>query len=366
MPLNSINFNQQPVDMGYQDMLGNILKGYSAYLQPEAARQEVEGAGLNNALKQIQLQYAPQTAEANIANLQRQAQFGGYTGAAQEALSLEMLKRQYGEDHPVYQNALNAYQLGQQNTRSNIDTRGALNQYRGWNSLNQAAKENTLSAGRGIAPQLTDKQLVDFYAQGGSNEQLGEMVGKSPQEVAEAERRYAATNSTISNLQQGEGALAEEEVLSKFITPALAKYSGTWFGYSPSQVMDAFKSDKVSEDDQAEFLAARALAAEQAAIRARLANASNAQEALRDLKASSLNEFKIFQPFINPSVYAKTQRNIDRELGNAARARFAVSRGKTVDEAVGSSASQTITIRNPKTGEIEKVNRKDFERFNRK
>ncbi len=118
MPLHPMSFDSTPVDMGYQDMLKHFLGGYNAHLQPQAARQEVEQGGLQNKLLANQVKYAPQRSEAEIANLQRQAQFGGYTGAAQEALSLEMLKRQYGEESPVYQNALKSYQLGQDNTQT--------------------------------------------------------------------------------------------------------------------------------------------------------------------------------------------------------------------------------------------------------
>jgi len=372
MPLSTLGFNINPVETGYGDLLKQFMSGYNAHLVPQAAEAEVRRAQLENALKEQQVKYAAPTAEANIANLQRQAQFGGYTGPAQEALSIEMLRRQYGDESPVYQNAVNAYRLSQENTRSNIGAREALNTYRGWNSLNQAAKENTLATGRGIAPEFTDRQLADFYAQGGTHEELGRMVGKSPEDVAKAEKVFGATNATISALQQGESALAEEKVMGDFISKAIEPYGTSFFGYSPIQIADAFKSSPKDIDKQAKFLAARALAAEQTAIRARLAGSSTASEALKDLKAASLNEFKIFRPLVSPAVYAKTQKYIDEELGKTAQARFTVMRGKSVGEAISKAegrpmaSSEMITIRNPQTGETLTISREEFERSKRK
>lgn len=394
MPLNLPNFIGAPTD----NLLEHQLQGYNSIFAPQMMQNRLQADQLANALNKYRLEqtlpeefraqqisnqlnqarvpYAGEVAQAELDNLRRQSLFSNYTGAAREALSLEMLRRQYGEDSPVYKNALQAYELGQENTRSNIGAREALNTYRGWNSLNQAAKENTLATGRGIAPQFTDRQLADFYANGGTHEELGQLVGKSPAEVAEAQKVFGATNATISAIQQGEGALAEEEVMGPFIAEGLGAYPSSFFGYSPAQVADAFKKGPKDVDKQAKFLAARALAAEQAAIRARLAGASNASEALRDLKAASLNEFKIFRPLVSSDVYAKTQRYIDEELGKAAKARFAVMRGKSVDQAVKDSgaresrpqevAKEMITIRNPKTGETLTISREEFERSKRK
>ncbi len=153
--------------------------------------------------------------------------------------------------------------------------------------------------------------------------------------------------------------------MSDFITKAIEPYGTTFFGYSPQQISDSFSKNPKDIDKQAKFLAARALAAEQAAIRARLAGASNASEALKDLKASSLNEFKIFKPLVSPAIYAKTQRYIDEELGKAAKARFSVMRGKKVETAV-KEASDMVTLRNPQTGETVTIPRKEYEGSKRK
>lgn len=354
MPLSPVSFNSTPVDMGLGNTLKNMMEGYHFASAPKMIEQKMEAERLANAMNEYRLQnsmpeelraqqlrnqmdsdrapYIAPMEQARLDNLRNQSQFGNFTGSAREALSLEMLRRQYGEDSPVYQNALRSYQLGLDNTQSNIDNRTFLQQTRPWSTLSKPAQENTLSVGRDIAPQLTDAQLAQHYMNGGTQEQLAQLVGKSPEAVANAEKKYAATNATISAIQQGEGALAEDIILGEFVSEGLEPYAATYYGYSPQQIADAFKQDPQSVDKQAKFLAARALASEQAAIRARLAGSSNASEALKDLKATSLNEFKIFRPLVSPKVFAKTQRYIDETLTKAAKARFSSMRGAKVDE----------------------------------
>lgn len=348
-----------------ESFLEAMLRGQKAAHAPQTIQNELESSRLINAINQYKLEhllpeelkaqqlnnqmvqgrapYAAQLAEAELENLRRQSQFGNLSGPAREALSLEMLKRQYGEDNPVYQNALRSYELALQNTESNIANRSFLQNTRPWSSLSKPAQENTLSVGRDIAPGLTDAQLAEFYMNGGTHEGLATMVGKSPEEAMNAQKKYAATNSTITAIQQGEGALAEDMVLGDFVSKGLGLYPRTFFEYSPAQIADAFKGDTKSVDKQARFLAARALASEQAAIRARLAGSSNASEALRDLKATSLAEFKILKPLVSPEIFAKTQKYIDETLTSAAKARFSTMRGAK-PEAAASQNEFTLVM----------------------
>jgi len=363
MALNLPNF----AGLGTIDMLSQFLKGQNASTAPQQIAQQMEGNELSNALQKTQLKYAEPMAEANIANMQRQSQFGHLTGPAQEALSIELLRRQFGDEHPAVQNAMRQYQLNQANTQSNIDNRSFLQQTRPWGSLGKPAQENTLAVGRDIAPQLTDAQLAQHYMNGGSQEELAAMVGKTPEQARNAERKYAATNSTISSLRQAEATLAEDIVLSKFISEGLGPYARTFEGFSPAQIIDSFKKDKASVDKQARFLASRALASEQAAIRARLAGSSSASEALKDLKATSMNEFRVFRPLVSSEVFVKTQSYIDETLIQAANARFAKLRGDNISplepkEAMG----EMVTIRNPKTGETITIPRDVYEGGKRK
>lgn len=328
------DFNQAP-DEGF---LSKILQGYSALNSFKRLPQEnqqraqgIEASRLANSLAQAREPYNEQTAlldnemkQAKIQQLLRANSGRNLTpsGDMANALYLAQAEAQLGANHPEVVAMKEQFKLQQDKDRALMSHRENMSQSRDWSTLGQAAKENTLSLGRAINPQMTDTELAKFFREGGTFQELAQASGVSPEKLDDLSRQYAATNATISSIQQGKGAEAELAVMDDFITTGLEKYVDRFAGYSPTQIANAFSNEPRDIDDQAKFLAARAIAAEQSAIRARLAGASNAQEALRELKNLSLNEAKIFRPQVKREVYRKMQAYISDTLTKAAHARF--------------------------------------------
>lgn len=134
-------------DMGVPDLAMAIAKGLKLGYMPQQLADKQEADQLLNAkarpyaagaqkmfdadlgLKEGNLSLLPLRQQLLEAQAKRQSQladmpFGGQlTGSAKEAYALEMMRQQLGEDHPAYQNAKKAYDLG-------IQSQEGLNNYR--------------------------------------------------------------------------------------------------------------------------------------------------------------------------------------------------------------------------------------------
>lgn len=110
---------------GIGDIVENMAKGYQAGRMPDTMREEQEGRMRDNAMKAIQQAFMPQEKEAHLGLLAAQtakakepAQLS-YMGPAREAMDLERLKEQTGENSPVYLNALKSF-LGKQQAQEDL------------------------------------------------------------------------------------------------------------------------------------------------------------------------------------------------------------------------------------------------------
>jgi hypothetical protein len=94
-------------------------------------RQNYDRMGYENMIKAAEAMLAPQMAEANLQLTQAEAlraPFVGLTGAAQEINSLELVRKIYGDNSSQYKQALNKYNLNNQNLQSQINYRNTLEQ----------------------------------------------------------------------------------------------------------------------------------------------------------------------------------------------------------------------------------------------
>lgn len=146
----------------YDTMGSMIVNRLGQFNQNDLAREQVKNALIKNKyaepmanleLKQKQTEnelYRPRT-EAEIANKMSntarqnallQQPFAGrqLPGAGGEALGLEMLKQQYGENSPVYQNAINAYNQQQKAGNQLMDYRQSLMESQAKRSASPLAK----------------------------------------------------------------------------------------------------------------------------------------------------------------------------------------------------------------------------------
>lgn len=113
------------------DTLGSMIVNSLGKLeQNELMRQQSKNALIKNkyAEPEIQANIASKMAETARQNELLKQPFAGRSlpGAGGEALGLEMLKNQYGEESPVYKNALNAYNLQQEKTNQLMKYQQAL------------------------------------------------------------------------------------------------------------------------------------------------------------------------------------------------------------------------------------------------
>ena len=143
MPISTVNFaGIEPIDytQGRGDLFSHMLRtgaeGYKNMRAPEMINQEMEGKRHQNTILGAEAQYAPdkfkfanqiQEAKARYAAEQEQseialrrahahhansqAEHGGLTGAPAEAFALELLKKRYGANSDVYNNAKKSYEL---------------------------------------------------------------------------------------------------------------------------------------------------------------------------------------------------------------------------------------------------------------
>ena len=131
---------------------------YNKYYGPDKESQmNLRGAQASAIPSQIALHQA-QTARANQLT---SMPFGGQlAGPAKEAFALELLKKQYGEDSPVYQQAKHSFD-------TNISAKEGLTNYRG--SLSETANKRASSSLGKTAQELEE---IDKGFMPGTNGQI--------------------------------------------------------------------------------------------------------------------------------------------------------------------------------------------------
>lgn len=240
----------------------------------------------------------------------------GYLKALEDS---EIAKRQYGENSPQHLNAVEyANRLAHGNERQ-INT--ALNQYRekalnakNWSDLPKEAKLQFIAIGQGAGIRADEvqkalKEGVDFndllYTKGYDKDHPPDPI-------------YPLGPKNITDLNNREYASREISYLSDFITKATGEYANKIKGYSPSQVMDSLVGK--NKEQQAQYLAARALAPELVNLRLVMAGAKSTVSAQKLLLDKSLTDFKIFESLVGKDVYKRFQKIVDEKLEGAFKA----------------------------------------------
>lgn len=120
-----------PLPLPAYESLGDMIQNSLAKHQEARLREEqIKNALVKNKFAEptIQADIAAKQANTQRQNILNELPFAGRAipGAGGEALGLEMIKTKYGEDSPVYQNALNNYTLNQQKTNQLMSYQKAL------------------------------------------------------------------------------------------------------------------------------------------------------------------------------------------------------------------------------------------------
>lgn len=218
--LNAAIVSQKPT--GLENLFENIAKGYQMGRIPAQTRMNEQSKMLANALAEIQAQYAPMEAEADIgyktANAERlsalsQLPFGGKSlpGPAGEMLSIAMLDAQYPE---IAAQARKAMELKNKDTESRIETRNTLNQSasRRYSPPTTRLRNDLADAKAGYRPGTFRKEKLD----------QDEVEGTVRSIKAELEKK---TSPAGSQKIAGDATILNKEIQQIDITPLL-KYAG--------------------------------------------------------------------------------------------------------------------------------------------
>lgn len=127
---------------------------------------------------------------------------------------------------------------------------------------------------------------------------------------------YAATPQTVQLIQRRNQALNEINSIMPNITTAMAPYSRQFANYSPSQIANAVQND--DPDQQARFLAAKALMPEMASLRLKAMGGNIGIEAIREVNNQSMGNIKSFQGLVSPKVYTAAQNYVDQWINQGA------------------------------------------------
>lgn len=201
------------------------------------------------------------------------------------------------------------------------------------------------AAGMGIGAN----EARGFFNNGGSIEDLAESKGFNPDDIPEP--IYNPTQTDLSRAHFRQQAMAELNLLDKHITEAGAPYSRRFDGYSPKQIMEALSGENI--EGQAQYLAARALMPEMAALRLKIQNGQVGIEGIREVLHSSMGNINAFQGLVSPEVYALTQQYIDTWINEAAEKAnsIAFDPGRAQNKEIGSKNNEEkVLVYDPAKG----------------
>jgi hypothetical protein len=169
------------------------------------------------------------------------------------------------------------------------------------------------ASGMGYDPQ----DATNLFMQGHSLQDLAKAKGFDPESMPDP--IYPVTKGGLAKIQTRQQALAEINNLNPILTDALAPYSHRIFGYSPKQVSQALSG--TDPDQQAKFLAAKALQPELSSIRLRAMQGGQVGiEAIREVTNASMGNIKSYQSLVDPKVYASANQYVDQWINQATNA----------------------------------------------
>lgn len=163
-------------------------------------------------------------------------------------------------------------------------------------------------AGAGISP---DESIAEL-SNGKNVNQILQDRGFNPDDI---QPHYIATSKDVEEMHKKQAALSALSSLSSHITSATSPYSSTMYGYSPQQVADSIRDS--DPDKQAQFLAARQLQTELAAVRGKMVGLNMGKTVLNSMIDKNMGDVKVFKPYVSSEVYTKMQNYIDKWLSES-------------------------------------------------
>lgn len=171
-------------------------------------------------------------------------------------------------------------------------------------SLPPDTKANIIAQGSSIG--MTPNQTVSFVSRGGD---LNKLSGQMSQNGNSSLPMYAPSSKNVAQSQVSTAATASLNAISPTITNALAPYSRQIFGHSPKLIAQELTGS--NPDQQAQALAARALAPEISSLRLKAMNANVGIEAIKEVQEKSMLELNNLQGAVSPEVFKLAYKYMD-------------------------------------------------------
>ncbi len=304
MPIQTFNFANLAIVRDEENALAklfpSVVEGYYQGKQEKIGREAAERQKQAEELAHSFMQtYGPRLQEAKIKSLEMGAlsPFG--------ALLRERGMATSPQDIAAYDQMINSQSMG--------GGRGGITPgMRAFSALPAAARENMLAQMRPLTPHMNDVERINLLNHGASLESIREQAAANGIDVENVEPILSPTTANVTKLKNQEGASAELDFLEQKTAGPMSQYSRKVFGYSPAQVIDAISGK--NPEEQAEFLAARALQPEIAGARQLISGGSTAMEAMHRAQADALGYVKIFEGLVDPEVAHLAQKKINNWL----------------------------------------------------
>lgn len=182
-----------------------------------------------------------------------------------------------------------------------------------WSQLPADQKDSLIAQATGMG--VDPNKALPYFMQGGTIQGMATQLGLDPNNLPDP--IYPATKGSLTQIQRRQQALSEINTINPVLTSAIAPYATRFDGYSPSQIADSISND--NPDQQARYLAARALQPEMSALRVKAMGGQVGIQAIQEITNSSMGNLKAFGPLINPQVYKASQQYLDQWIQQAAQ-----------------------------------------------
>lgn len=173
-------------------------------------------------------------------------------------------------------------------------------------SMNQRQALVAQAAGMGIDPVEANNRFIA----GESLNDMAKRQGLDPHNMPTP--IFPTTTGSLTKIQRRQQALAEMDSLGKKIAKWTEPYAQRWHGWSAPAITDAMSGKNTEQ--LSEFLAAKGLALEQAAIRTNALGGQVGEGILHAMVESSMGHIEFPTSLVNSELYKKTQEKIDSAI----------------------------------------------------
>ncbi len=271
-------------------------------MQQRGQEQQWQQHLQNLAIKQQEQERLAQLMPYQVASYQSKAEAG--------PLNLELLRAKIAHEHAK------ANKPGAAASPEKVVRQQQLINSHLWSSMPPSSKENLVALGNGLG--IRPDALVQGMTSGKSFEDIAEEHGYKREQISEAVPKYLATSGNVKLENERQKKVAELNVLEDRVTNAMAPYIQTFYGKSPQFVADALRGKSI--DEQAKYLAGRALQPEMGALRINVMGGNVGQGAIDEIVHAALGKSDIPQSLITPEVYKKMNHYTKKWLNEASQA----------------------------------------------